>query len=327
MSATLIENEVLTEDSIEESEEKQVPEPRRKFGRKEDEKLDWVGSMGFFGIHAAALLIFVVGFSWIALAVCILCYIVRMFGITGGYHRYFSHRTYKTTRWFQFVIAWLGASSAQKGPLWWAAHHRHHHSFSDTEEDLHSPTLRGLWWAHVGWILCKKYTKTNYDAVKDLAKFPELRFLNKYHILPPFALAVSIFLFGALVNYLFPSWGTSGSQMLVWGFFVSTTFLYHGTFTINSLSHVFGRRRFKTRDDSRNNWLLAIITLGEGWHNNHHFYPGSERQGFYWWEIDVSHYILKTLSAMRLVWDLRVPPKRVLEQAKRMLQGETSQTA
>lgn len=293
---------------------------------KADEKLDILGSTGFFAIHAACLLVFFVGFSWIALVICVLCYVARMFGITGGYHRYFSHRSYKTTRAFQFCLAWLGASSAQKGPLWWAAHHRHHHTHSDTDEDVHSPGLRGLWWSHTGWILCAKYAKTNFEAVRDLAKFPELRFLNNYHLLPPTVLAVGMFLFGWLLEAFAPGLGTTKWQMLIWGFFVSTTCLYHGTFTINSLSHVFGKRRFKTKDDSRNNWLLAIITLGEGWHNNHHFYPASERQGFYWWEIDMSHYILKVLSWLRLVWDLRVPPQRVLDQAKRMLTAEPQQT-
>jgi stearoyl-CoA desaturase (Delta-9 desaturase) len=189
----------------------------------------------------------------------------------------------------------VGTMSVQKGPLWWAAHHRRHHTYSDQEGDIHSPVLRGLWWSHVGWILSARYDKTDLDAIPDMARYPELRWLDRFHIVPPVLLAVALY-----------QWG--GAVMLVWGFFVSTTVLYHGTFVINSLAHVFGTRRFETGDESRNNLWLALITMGEGWHNNHHRYPGSERQGFYWWEIDMSHYILKALSYVGVVWNLRVPP-------------------
>jgi stearoyl-CoA desaturase (delta-9 desaturase) len=129
-------------------------------------------------------------------------------------------------------------------------------------------------------------------------------------------MGVSLFGFGVLLNSLFPALGTSGFQMLVWGFFISTTILYHGTFTVNSLAHRWGSRRFRTTDDSRNNLFIALITLGEGWHNNHHRYLSSERQGFYWWEIDVSHYILTMLSWMGIVWELKTPPKSIYEEAK-----------
>jgi stearoyl-CoA desaturase (Delta-9 desaturase) len=278
----------------------------------EVERVDWAGSIGFIAIHVACLLAFFVGFSWTALIACLAFYVIRMFAITAGYHRYFSHRSFKTSRAFQFVLAWLGCSAAQKGPLWWAAHHRHHHRHSDTDEDLHSPGMRGIWWAHAGWILCKKYAGTNLHEVRDLLRFRELQFLNRWHIIPPVVLAVVVFAFGAGLNAAFPQLGTSGAQMLVWGFFISTTLLYHGTFTINSLAHVLGKRRYETTDSSRNSALLAVITLGEGWHNNHHHYPGSERQGFFWWEIDVSHYLLRMLSWVGLVSDLRSPPATVL---------------
>jgi stearoyl-CoA desaturase (delta-9 desaturase) len=238
-----------------------------------------------------------------------------MFGITAGFHRYFSHRTFKTTRIFQFFLAFLGTASAQKGPLWWAAHHRHHHKHSDTEKDVHSPVKRSFWWSHVGWILSNRFKATNVTMVKDLVKYPELKFLNDYHLLPPIALAGATYGTGALLDYYFPFLGTSGFQFLVYGFIVSTVLLYHGTFTVNSLAHVFGKRRFETKDDSRNNWFISLITLGEGWHNNHHRFPSSERQGFYWWEFDVSHYMLKVLSWCRIVWDLRVPPNRVYAEA------------
>jgi stearoyl-CoA desaturase (delta-9 desaturase) len=269
----------------------------------------------FWGVHLGCALVLVVGFSWTAFWVCTALYVIRMFGITGVYHRYFSHRSYKTSRIFQFLLAFLGATSAQKGPIWWASHHRHHHQFSDTEEDIHPPRIYGLWWAHVGWVLSTQFIGTRYELVKDLMKFPELRWLDKYHLLPPMLLIIGVSFLGYALELYYPELGTSAFQMFVWGFCISTTLLYHGTFCINSLTHMIGKRRFVTGDDSRNSLLLALITLGEGWHNNHHRYPGSERQGFYWWEIDISHYTLKVLSWFGLVWELREPPARIYQEA------------
>ncbi|RIL09676.1 MAG: acyl-CoA desaturase [Proteobacteria bacterium] len=271
----------------------------------------------FWAIHALCLAVIWVGVSWIAALVCALMYLLRMFAITGGYHRYFSHRTFKTSRLFQFILAFLGASSAQKGPIWWASHHRHHHKYSDTEHDIHPPGIHGLWWAHVGWVLSATYVEPRTELIKDFLKYPEIRWLDRNHLVAPTLLAAAIFSFGVVCQNYFPDLGTNGWQMLVWGFFVSTTLLYHGTFVINSLTHLYGKRRFNTDDNSRNSLLLALITLGEGWHNNHHRYPGSERQGFYWWEIDISHYILKLLSWLGIVWDLRAPPQRIYDEAAR----------
>jgi stearoyl-CoA desaturase (Delta-9 desaturase) len=225
-------------------------------------------------------------------------YAVRLFGITAGYHRYFAHRSFRTGRAFQLVLAVLGTSAAQKGPLWWAAHHRDHHRWSDGPDDIHSPLERGFWWSHVGWILCTRHDETKLDRVKDLARFPELRWLDRNHLAPPVALAVLLFLAG-------------GWPALLWGFFVSTVALWHGTFVINSLAHVIGRQRYATGDGSRNSLALALVTFGEGWHNNHHFYAASARQGFFWWEIDVSYYLLRGLAALRVVSELRVPPPQV----------------
>jgi stearoyl-CoA desaturase (Delta-9 desaturase) len=294
-----------------------IARPARRRPKPEDEKIQFLESLPFWGVHAACLLAFWTGVSWVAIATCYLAYCVRMFGITAVYHRYFSHRSFKTSRPVQFVLALIGTSAVQKGPLWWAAHHRDHHRYADTEKDIHSPIVMGFWWSHVGWILANKYMATKMDAIRDFAKFPELRFLNRYHMLPPLGLAIGMFGFGWLLQHYAPSLHTSGPQMLVWGFFISTTLLYHGTFTINSLAHVFGRRRFATKDTSRNSLLLSLITMGEGWHNNHHRYPASERQGFYWWEIDVTHYILKVMSWARLVWDLREPPRHIYAEAER----------
>jgi stearoyl-CoA desaturase (delta-9 desaturase) len=273
-----------------------------------EEKLDWPGSIPFMGVHVVGLLAWLTGISWAAVGMCLFMYYFRMFAITGIYHRYFSHRSYKTSRVFQFLMGVWGTSCGQQGPLWWAAHHRHHHKYSDTPEDIHSPGLRGFWWSHWGWILCKRYADTNEEAVKDLVKYPELKFINKYHGAAPFVLATLIYFFGSFLEHAAPQLHTNGMQMLCWGFFTSTTLLYHGTFTINSLSHVFGKKRFETGDDSKNNFWLALITMGEGWHNNHHKFPYAESQGIYWWELDMSHYILKMFSWVGLVWDIQKHP-------------------
>jgi stearoyl-CoA desaturase (Delta-9 desaturase) len=257
----------------------------------------------FILMHVACLGILFVGVSVPALIVCLALYAIRMFGLTAGYHRYFSHHTFKTSRLVQFLLAILGAMALQKGPLWWAAHHRRHHKYTDRDGDVHSPIKSGFWWSHVGWVVSGSYDPTDWDAIKDFARYPELRWLNKYHLVPGIALAVACFLFG-------------GWQFLVWGFFVSTVALYHGTFSVNSLAHMWGSRRFPTTDESRNNFWIALWTGGEGWHNNHHHYMASVRQGFYWWEIDATYYTLKVMSWVRLVRDLRVPPRQLLASAR-----------
>ncbi|MFN0062420.1 MAG: acyl-CoA desaturase [Myxococcaceae bacterium] len=263
-----------------------------------DERMAWFRSLPFFGVHVMALFAFYVGFNLRDVLVCLGLYFLRMFAITGVYHRYFAHRAYKMSRPLQFLLALLGTTSTQKGPLWWAAHHRHHHRDSDMPNDVHSPLLKGFWFSHVGWILCTKYDETQLNSIRDYAQYPELRWLNRWHLIPPIALAVSLFFIG-------------GFSMLVWGYFVSTVLLWHGTFTINSLSHIFGRRRYKTTDTSKNNFALALITMGEGWHNNHHYYQNTANQGWFWWEVDVTFYILKALSWLGLVWDLRLPSQSV----------------
>ncbi len=267
-------------------------------------KINLAKSIPFFAFHATALVsLFFIDYSLPLIALCLGMYFLRMFGITAGYHRYFSHRSYKTNRVFQFVIAWIGSMSLQKGVLWWAANHRHHHKFSDMPQDIHSPVQSGFWWSHVGWILSTDYDETKWDQIGDLTKYPELVWINKYHLVPPILLGVGLFLIGG--------WNT-----FAWGFLISTVLLWHGTFTINSLSHVFGSRRFQTTDTSKNNFVLALITMGEGWHNNHHCYMSSVKQGFYWWEIDMSYYVLKTLSWFKVTSDLRGPPLHLLETKK-----------
>ncbi|MDB4965984.1 MAG: Fatty acid desaturase [Myxococcales bacterium] len=278
--------------------------PNASAARDVPDRFDPVTSLPFFAAHVAALVgVFLVGFKWWYPVVAIALYYVRMFFVTAGYHRYFSHRAYKTSRWFQFVLALGGTTCAQKGVLWWAGHHRDHHKYSDQPDDIHSPRQKGVVWAHVGWILSRQYDETKFDRIKDFAAYPELRWLNKWHLVPPVVLAVALQLIG-------------GWPLLVWGFFVSTVLLWHGTFTINSLSHVFGSVRYPSDDDSKNNLLLALITCGEGWHNNHHYYQSTANQGFFWWEVDFSYYMLKALSGLGLVWDLRTPPKHIRDGVK-----------
>lgn len=279
-------------------------------------ELNWVRCMPFILVHLACIAVIWVGWSPVAVAICAALYFIRMFAITAFYHRYFSHKSFKTNRFWQFVFAVLGNSATQRGPLWWAAHHRKHHKHSDEEHDLHSPIKHGFWWSHMGWFTCDAAFKTDYNMVKEWAKFPELKFLNRYDILVPIILGVSLFLTGEMLATFAPALETTGAQLFVWGYCISTVLLAHGTFTINSLCHTWGKRRFNTTDDSRNNFWLALITLGEGWHNNHHRFPVSARQGFYWWELDISYYILKLMSKLGIIWDLSPVPARILEEGK-----------
>jgi stearoyl-CoA desaturase (Delta-9 desaturase) len=261
--------------------------------------INWLKSGPFIFIHLACLGALLTGVDATALLLCFATYFLRMFGITGGYHRYFAHRSYKTSRVGQFVLAWLGCSAMQKGPLWWASHHRQHHRFSDTPEDPHSPHVTSFWWAHLGWILSEDHTETPWHVIRDWSRFPELRWLDRHHWVPGIVLAVACFFIG----------GWTG---LVWGFFVSTVLTYHATFAINSLTHLIGSRRYQTTDESRNNFVLALITLGEGWHNNHHHYQSSVNQGFVWYEIDISYMVIRTANLFGLTWDLRKPGTKAL---------------
>jgi len=257
-----------------------------------------------------------VGVSRLALEIAGALYVLRMFAITGFYHRYFAHRTFRTSRALQFIFACIGASSVQRGPLWWAAHHRTHHINADTVADPHSPQVHGFVWSHIGWFLTSNGFRTDWKRIPDLARYPELRWLDRFDVLMPVALATGLFATGALIRHLAPHSGVSGGQLLVWGFFISTVVLFHATVTINSLAHGFGSRRFDTRDDSRNNLWLALLTFGEGWHNNHHFCPGSVRQGFRWWEVDFTYYGLRLLEVLGLVYALKPVPAHVMAKAR-----------
>ena len=259
----------------------------------------------FVLVHLGCLAAIWSGVTWSALALCAALYVLRMFAVVAGYHRYFSHRAFATSRALQFVLAVIAQSSAQKSVLWWAAKHRHHHLHSDTEQDVHSPSRKGFVYSHVGWIFDRKHDQADLSKVADLTRWPELMWLKKLELAPAIALAVLCFL-------------VAGWPGLVVGFLWSTVLVYHATFSINSLAHVSGSKRYVTGDDSRNNWLLAILTLGEGWHNNHHAFQSSARQGFKWWEIDAAYYVLKAMSWVGLIWDLKTPPEHVLRNEQRL---------
>ena len=267
-------------------------------------------------MHGCCVGVFFVKGGWPAFVVCAVMYVLHVFALTAGYHRYFSHKSFKTSRAFQFVLAALGTSAAQRDPLWWASHHRVHHQTSDTEDDIHSPRQHGFWWAHMGWVMKRELMETRFERIRDFARYPELMWLNRHPYMPAVILAVLLLGLGSLLNGLRPDWGVSGPQFLFYGFFLSTVLVYHVTFCINSVSHVFGRRVYETGDDSRNNWLLGLLAMGEGWHNNHHRYAVSARQGFRWWEIDLSYMILRMFQWVGLVWDIREPPKAVLAERR-----------
>ncbi|HVW22298.1 MAG TPA: fatty acid desaturase [Opitutaceae bacterium] len=282
--------------------------------REEPDRVDWVRCIPFIILHLGCLGVIWTGTSAFAVWTAVALYFVRMFAVTGVYHRYFSHKTYSTSRAGQFLLALFGGTTVQRGPLWWAYHHRHHHRHSDEEEDAHSPHVHGFWWSHIGWITSRRNFPTDYSQVRDLARYPELVFLNRFDAVVPALFAAAIFGLGCLLQAHAPGLHTSGWQLLVWGFFISTTALFHGTSCINSLAHLLGKRRFQTEDDSRNSVILAVITLGEGWHNNHHRYQSSTRNGFYWWEIDITYYLLKALSWTGLIHGLKAVPKAVLSE-------------
>ena len=287
---------------------------------------NWKHEVGFLLIHLSPVLAFFSGPTLIDWAICIGLYFFRMFFITAGYHRYFAHRTFKTSRWFQFLLAFFAQTSIQKGALWWAANHRTHHKFSDTPKDPHSSKVYGFFYSHIGWIMGPDFKNTRFDLIKDFAKFPELRWLNKNHLFPALVMMLAVAGFGGWANYAVydVSFFTGAWSALFIGFALSTVVLFHGTFSINSLMHKIGKPRYETGDESKNSLVLALVTMGEGWHNNHHYYQSSTRQGFFWWEIDPTYYVLKFLSWFGIVWNINKVPYHIkfsknLEHAKQLL--------
>jgi stearoyl-CoA desaturase (delta-9 desaturase) len=274
-------------------------------------RVDWFRIVPFILLHTMCFGVIWVGWSWTAVWVATALYLIRMFAITGFYHRYFSHRTFKTNRFWQFLFAVVGNASVQRGPLWWASHHRYHHRYADQKEDVHSPSQHGFWWSHMGWLTSPANFATDKKYVRDWIRYPELRWINRFDTIIPILLAILLFVAGEFLEAHAPHLEINGLQLLIWGFFISSTVLFHATVTINSFDHMIGSRRYATQDTSRNNSTLAIITLGEGWHNNHHHYAICARQGFYWWEIDVTYYVLVLMSWLGIVWDLRPIPENV----------------
>jgi stearoyl-CoA desaturase (delta-9 desaturase) len=287
-----------------------------------DENMRLLNSTPLVFMHLMVLAVPFFGISWPAVIVCLITYAVRVFALTGGYHRYFSHRSYKTSRVFQFIIGFVGASSAQRGPLWWASHHRHHHQHSDGPEDMHSPLQRTTFRSHIGWLFTRRSTFAYERRVRDWLKFPELVWLDRFHFVAPFSLVALMLGLGWVCQKLFPTSSVTPIQMAMWGFVASTVMVYHVTWCINSATHLIGNRRFETKDGSRNSLFLALLTFGEGWHNNHHRYPASARQGFYTREIDITYYILKMFSKVGLIWDIHAPPASIYREAAE--NGETA---
>lgn len=281
----------------------------------DEDKIDLLRAIPFALLHLMCLGVIWTGWSWTALGIAAGLYVLRMFAITGFYHRYFSHRTFRTSRPVQFAFACLANAACQRGPLWWASHHRQHHRHSDEPCDVHSPRHHGFWWSHVGWFLTPANFRTESRYVKDLAAYPELRLLDRFDVLVPALLFAGLYALGEGLAVWAPGLGTDGWQLLVWGGGISTVLVFHATCSINSLAHKLGRRRYETGDDSRNSFLLAMITLGEGWHNNHHHYAVCCRQGFYWWEIDPTYYILRGLQAIGVVDGVRELPAKAREKA------------
>lgn len=278
-------------------------------------RFSWLRCMPFIGIHLGCLGALYTGASAAALWTALFWYLFRVFALTAFYHRYFSHRAFKTGRIRQFVFAIMGMTAIQRGPLWWAAHHRRHHLYADTEQDAHSP-LRGVLWSHFGWFTCEKNFSTHYSIVRDFARYPELVFLNRFDWIVPVLFLAGLWGFGEWLAAAHPDMGTNGLQMVVWSGFISTVAVYHVTFCVNSLCHLLGRRPYASDDHSRNNWLVAIFTFGEGWHNNHHRYPGSARQGFRWWEIDITYQILRVLAFLRVISNLKKVPEAVVREGR-----------
>ncbi len=274
-------------------------------------RIDWTRLLPFAALHLGCFAVVWVGVSTTAVLVAAALYAIRMFAITGFYHRYFSHCAFRTSRAAQFVFALLGATGVQRGALWWASQHRHHHAHSDQPQDAHSARQHGFLWSHMGWFMARENFATRRERVEQLRQYPELCFLDRYDALVPLLLALTLYGTGEALAAFAPGLDTHGWQLVVWGFCISTVLLYHATFTVNSLAHGYGSRRYATRDDSRNNVWLALLTFGEGWHNNHHHYPGAARQGFYWWEIDLTYYGLRVLAALGIIWDLKEVPAQV----------------
>jgi stearoyl-CoA desaturase (delta-9 desaturase) len=260
----------------------------------------------FWTVQASVLLVFLVPFSWGLVAVWAASHFLRAVGITLAFHRYYAHRSFQMSRPARFVWTLIATAAMQKGPLWWAGHHVNHHRFADRDGDPHSPMVSGVYYAHIGWFLNDaKHDRLepSNPVIRDFSGAPEIAWLDHYYFAPPLALAALMYLAG-------------GMPWLVWGFCVPTVTLAHATFAINTVNHMFGSRRFDTIDESRNNVLTALFAAGEGWHNNHHRYQRAARNGFYWWELDLTWYVIRLMGFVGAAWDIQPVPERIYEEAR-----------
>lgn len=257
-------------------------------------------------VHVGAIgVLFVAGTwaDWITLAV--VAYLRGLIS-TIGYHRFFAHRSFKTSRVAQFFLASACCANLQQGPMWWAAYHRHHHRYSDEPGDVHSPHHGGFWWAYCGWLFIP--LQPQWEQVRDLRRFPELVLLERFWQIPGILLAVTFWLIG-------------GWSLLCIGFCLSAVLSFQLTFVVNTLGHLIGSRRYPTPDHSTNSFLLALMSLGDGWHNNHHHYPHTAQAGFFWWEVDGAFRVIRVFERLGIIWDVRRVPDHKLVPAV-----ETAQT-
>ena len=261
-----------------------------------DQRVNWATTitMALFHVGAVAALFM---FNWRAFGVAVFLYwMCTGLGISMGYHRLHTHRSYKLPIWIEYFFAVCGTLTLEGGPIFWVATHRIHHQHSDKPGDPHSPR-DGAWWAHMLWLLTGESKHSNTRMMSkyapDLAKDRFYVWLNDYHWLPLLVLGVILFAVG-------------GWPMLLWGVCVRVVFGLHATWLVNSATHMWGGRRFNTRDDSRNNWWVALITFGEGWHNNHHAHPTSARHGLAWYELDLSWIQITILKYLGIAKSIRV---------------------
>jgi len=268
--------------------------------------------MAFF--HIACFAFIYTGVSFVAVMTAFAMYVIRGIGVTGGYHRLLAHRAFKTSRFVQFLFALAGSLAVQGGPIWWVSHHRSHHRDTDTDEDIHSPVTRGMWKAHMGWMITDEAFNENGANSRDLHKFAELKFLQRYYVWLVVLEMIGLFGFGSIWAWVFPESGTSGLQMLVWGFFISTVFTWHVTFMVNSVCHRYGSQPYDTKDASTNNFFVGVLGFGEGWHNNHHYYPNSARHGLRWWQLDTTWWLIRLLQVLGIVSEPKLP-KELREQS------------
>ena len=266
------------------------------YGRKNSIGLNLITTVAMTAFHVGAIAAFWFIDTGAILAAFVLYVVGGSLGIGLAYHRLLTHRGYKTYRWLEYFLTLCGTLALEGGPIFWVATHRIHHQHSDKDGDPHTPR-EGTYWAHVGWILTGQAMHHDTEILKryvpDLARDPFHVGLTRWHWVPQVVVGLGLLAFG-------------GIPYVLWGVFFRTTFGLHCTWLVNSATHLWGSRRFRTRDDSTNNWWVALLSFGEGWHNNHHAHPVSARHGLAWYEFDFNWIVIRTLRLFGLVWDVKV---------------------